>query len=452
MYSRLALVSGVVAALSLGGCDALSNLSGPSGSTDDPPKGDTPDADAPTASGSTDAPEAATATEPAVAVDELPDLLALQAGGALVDSSGSHRESDYSPWLAIDDQGRSDWCGPMGKKTGQYVVVDRGVATSFTRFAVTLSASWAGETPTGVTIATAESPDGPWTDVGHVAIPQDAATGTVVPLVPGDPIQASAVRFTFDAPRSGAQVCVAGVHGHGTSPAQPMVEASGDWYTGWQFTTMSLRQDGAALEGCFDKTGGTVRGTVDGPVLLLDWKTTDARGRAALRVLPDGTGAGVTETWDADNARYTGSAYFTAKRADKPADCVPATPPTPEESPLEKDLADDGRARVYGILFDFGKATLRPESHAVLDEVAGILERHSDWSMTVEGHTDAIGSDASNQTLSERRAASVVRYLAGKGIATERLVAEGHGESQPVSSNDHALGRAQNRRVELVKR
>jgi outer membrane protein OmpA-like peptidoglycan-associated protein len=109
--------------------------------------------------------------------------------------------------------------------------------------------------------------------------------------------------------------------------------------------------------------------------------------------------------------------------------------------------------RLRGVNFDFDKADIRPDAEVVLDEaavlVADLLRECPGQSLSVEGHTDAIGSDAYNQSLSERRAAAVMDYLAGKGVSSAQLSAKGFGESAPIAANDTADGRALNRRVEL---
>ena len=117
-----------------------------------------------------------------------------------------------------------------------------------------------------------------------------------------------------------------------------------------------------------------------------------------------------------------------------------------------RDLAAGGRARLYGILFDTDKATIRPESLPTLDEVVRMLGAEPEWKLTIEGHTDSTGTAAHNRTLSEQRAASVKTYLVGKGVAAERLATAGFGADKPVADNATELGRAQNRRVELVRR
>jgi len=101
------------------------------------------------------------------------------------------------------------------------------------------------------------------------------------------------------------------------------------------------------------------------------------------------------------------------------------------------------------VQFATNSAELTDDGRATLDEVAGDLARLKFVSGTVIGHTDSSGSDEYNQSLSERRAATVAAYLEGKGIGAGRLAASGAGESEPVADNTTAEGRAQNRRVVL---
>jgi outer membrane protein OmpA-like peptidoglycan-associated protein len=119
---------------------------------------------------------------------------------------------------------------------------------------------------------------------------------------------------------------------------------------------------------------------------------------------------------------------------------------------LYSALERDGRVALEGIYFDTGSDQLRSESHATLAEVGTMLSQHPDLSLSIEGHTDSQGDDAYNLDLSDRRAASVRRYLVDElGIEAARLSSRGLGEAQPVSENDTPEGRQQNRRVELVR-
>jgi len=102
------------------------------------------------------------------------------------------------------------------------------------------------------------------------------------------------------------------------------------------------------------------------------------------------------------------------------------------------------------ILFDFDSANLRPDAERALTDVAQVILSYPKRPVRVEGHTDSIASDAYNQTLSEKRAASVVDWLAAHGVERSVLTATGFGETRPVAGNDSAQGRQLNRRVEVV--
>ena len=104
-----------------------------------------------------------------------------------------------------------------------------------------------------------------------------------------------------------------------------------------------------------------------------------------------------------------------------------------------------------GVNFETGKATLTPESQAILNGVAESLVANDDIKVQVSGHTDITGSRALNQRLSRARAESVRQYLVDRGVPAERLTAAGFGPDRPVASNRTAEGRTQNRRVELTR-
>jgi outer membrane protein OmpA-like peptidoglycan-associated protein len=116
---------------------------------------------------------------------------------------------------------------------------------------------------------------------------------------------------------------------------------------------------------------------------------------------------------------------------------------------LMKPFKVDVVIRLNNIFFETAKATLLPESQQELDNLVKILNDNSKMKIEIQGHTDNVGSDASNLTLSDNRAKSVVAYLVGKGIAANRLTAKGYGETKPVATNDTDEGKALNRRVEF---
>jgi len=102
-----------------------------------------------------------------------------------------------------------------------------------------------------------------------------------------------------------------------------------------------------------------------------------------------------------------------------------------------------------GITFPVDRYDIQPQFQSTLDQVAQTLSSYDQTYIDVLGHTDSTGSDAYNQTLSDRRAQSVADYLAGHGVTRARIGVRGYGESQPIASNDTDPGRAENRRVEI---
>ncbi|MGE0449266.1 MAG: OmpA family protein [Vicinamibacterales bacterium] len=125
---------------------------------------------------------------------------------------------------------------------------------------------------------------------------------------------------------------------------------------------------------------------------------------------------------------------------------------TASAAELAAGLDRDGHISVYNIFFDTGKADLKPESKAALDEVAGLLKTRPNLRVMVVGHTDSTGAFDMNMKLSSDRAAAVVKELAGTyGVEAGRLSAHGAGPLAPVASNRTEDGKAKNRRVDLVE-
>ncbi|HBK89020.1 MAG: OmpA family protein [Cyclobacteriaceae bacterium] len=130
-----------------------------------------------------------------------------------------------------------------------------------------------------------------------------------------------------------------------------------------------------------------------------------------------------------------------------------------ESEPMKQDIAVDlkaaiavnGKAAIYGILFDVGKSDIKPESESALGQILAYLNANVSISVIIVGHTDNTGSIAGNMVLSKARAESIRSYLINKGIAAGRLQADGVGQLCPVSTNDTEEGKKLNRRVEIVK-
>jgi outer membrane protein OmpA-like peptidoglycan-associated protein len=144
----------------------------------------------------------------------------------------------------------------------------------------------------------------------------------------------------------------------------------------------------------------------------------------------------------------TGKDVLQMVRIEVPAEAaMPAT-----ATVVERALDEECRAELPGIYFAFGTADLDRSSNQTLADVAAMLQRHPQWTLAIEGHTDNIGTDAANQHLSEARARAVQTSLtSAHGVKPARLTAGGFGASRPRESNDTLDGRARNRRVELVR-
>ena len=119
--------------------------------------------------------------------------------------------------------------------------------------------------------------------------------------------------------------------------------------------------------------------------------------------------------------------------------------------PLYDRMMSDGKFITYGITFDVGKATIKPESMGEINRIVQLMNENPDLKFSVEGHTDSTGNPASNQTLSEQRSQAIVDKLVELGIAKDRLTAVGKGQNSPIADNSTDEGRAKNRRVEFVK-
>lgn len=107
---------------------------------------------------------------------------------------------------------------------------------------------------------------------------------------------------------------------------------------------------------------------------------------------------------------------------------------------------------IYGVNFDTDRSTLRPDSTPVLEQVLAMLKQAPESQFEIGGHTDDVGSDAHNLSLSDARAKAVVDWLVAHGVAASRLTSHGYGESRPLVPNNSDKNRARNRRVEMKNR
>jgi outer membrane protein OmpA-like peptidoglycan-associated protein len=166
---------------------------------------------------------------------------------------------------------------------------------------------------------------------------------------------------------------------------------------------------------------------------------------------------------DMATSQAASAAALSASQADAQRSRLAAAQAETEKAAMRTKLAaqlnsilqtrDSARGLIVSmsdVLFDSGKYSLKPGAREKLAKVAGILLAYPSLNIEVGGYTDNVGGDAMNQTLSENRAGSVRDYLVQQGVATNSVSSKGFGSTLPVSSNDNAAGRQQNRRVELL--
>ena len=117
---------------------------------------------------------------------------------------------------------------------------------------------------------------------------------------------------------------------------------------------------------------------------------------------------------------------------------------------MKASLASACHVALYGVLFDFNKSTLQPASDGPLQQVVSLMAANPPMNLEIQGHTDNVGGDAYNQTLSEARARSVMAWLTQHNVAAARMTAKGYGKTMPVADNGTEEGRMKNRRVEIA--
>lgn len=227
----------------------------------------------------------------------------------------------------------------------------------------------------------------------------------------------------------------------GTKGAPRVV--SGTFNTNWGPFYMVV--EGGKVRGCYDYDEGRFSGALVGNFLNIAWREGAQHGTAVMALTEDG--AFMNGFWYEGGTRQGTWFGLLADEAQPPA-CAAALI-TPAKSAVELALDESGAAVLYGIYFDLDSDVLKPESTATLNHVLKWMQDNGDKSLTFGGHTDFQGDDAYNLDLSQRRAASVVRWLTEKGVAADRVQGEGFGSSQPVADNDSPTGRALNRRVEV---
>lgn len=181
----------------------------------------------------------------------------------------------------------------------------------------------------------------------------------------------------------------------------------------------------------------------------------DDAGDPTTAGCPDRDGDKVPDADDRcpdDPGQYAGCPDTDEDGLVDPEDSCPneAGPTTNKGCPeIEEETQQLLDTAMEAVQFKTGEAVILEESFSILDQIVAIMKQYGGYNLHIAGHTDNVGSKATNLTLSERRAQSCYQYLVNAGIQSERLTYKGYGELQPIADNRHSAGRRKNRRVEF---
>ena len=386
---------------------------------------------------------------PVPAAGEPVNMLSLQEGALPVVIP-----STYSGWDAqnlLDDSPQSGWACESGNINNNVFVFELVETATLERFEfdnTSVDAENAGARDVLVEVSTTSARDGYTpvleTSLANLTDQQSFPVSTKTP--------ARWVRLTIRTNQGSPEWTeLLSFRGFGEKPAMATpVNISGTYET--SYSSFHVLQQGTALTGCYEYNEGLLEGAIEGRVMKITWRESgspDNRGPAVMVFAPDGkTFRGFWWRLGSEQGAPNG-AWDGKKISGNVGGCPHWSGSVGGE--LKKQLIAEKRARLYGILFDTNSSVIKEESKPVLDQVLELLGAEPDWKLTIEGHTDAVGSDEHNLSLSQQRADSVKAFLVSGGVDEGRLKTAGFGESQPVADNDTELGRAQNRRVELVR-
>lgn len=228
---------------------------------------------------------------------------------------------------------------------------------------------------------------------------------------------------------------------------------TGDWTSTWG--TVSIRQKGSSIKGCYAYRNGIIKNAgMDRRILNFTWVEDEGKrpaGKAILVVNEEGTRLNGIWCYGEDLSEY--GTWVFKRKGEKPTRCYQkpeVEKDTVKQNQLKEEIEATGKLTVYGINFETNSANIKPESFTTLDEIFDMLNDNKSMQLIINGHTDSKGAAEYNKKLSTNRAESVKTYLVEKGIVADRLESFGKGEEEPVADNETQLGRAANRRVELI--
>ncbi len=378
------------------------------------------------------------------------DLLAFSNGGLVERVSSNYGGGWQGIWL-LDEEPATGWASEEGAKPPFEIVVSVPEQSNFTRFSFDT--------------ASTENPERSAKDVDILVSDESATAGfrpvmsvVLKPAADGQgfdvptPAVGRWVKFVVKTNNGDDKYWeVMNVHGIGTPVTHTPLAAVSGTYASEAYGKFHLQQTGAQLAGCYEYDGGLVQGGLDAHLMRLTWSEQGGQKHGPAVMVQARNGKGFQGLWKLDGDSGWHDNWVLKKISNTIGSCPHWKPVGAKGNLIANDLAQTGRVRLYGITFDSDSDRLRAEAKPTLDQVVAALKTNAAWKIKVEGHTDSTSTPPHNRDLSARRAASVKAYLTAAGIADGRLATEGFGQDKPVAPNETALGRAQNRRVEMVR-
>ena len=376
------------------------------------------------------------------------------AGALVVQAPPSYSDSgNWSPESLLDELPSTGWATKSGDLTPKVFVFEMAEKSAITSLAFdTAQVENPGRGAKDVKVEISDREDGGFTVIATPSLAQtrDHQKFMLKTQATGRYLRLTVLNNWGDA----KYMEIMDVYAYGKPmEKRPLTDNSGTFSS--SYGNFHMQQTGAAVNGCYEHNNGLIEnGGFEGRVLRFNWTEGEVagprHGGPAMLIFSD-DGQSFTGYWWNEADKGAPSGEWRGKRVAKDVGSCPHWKPGGANGVVEQ-LKSEGRARLYGILFDSDSDHLKAESKPTLDALIAAARTQPTWSFGIEGYTDNVGGDAHNQTLSEKRALSVKAYLVAAGVDASRLTTQGFGASHPVSSNDTELGRSQNRRVEVVKK
>ena len=382
------------------------------------------------------------------------NLLSWGAGALVVQAPPSYSDSgNWSPESLLDELPSTGWATQSGDLTPKVFVFEMAEKSAITSLGFdTAQVENPGRGAKDVKVEISDREDGGFTVIATPSLAQtrDHQKFVLKTQATGRYLRLTVLNNWGDA----KYMEIMDVYAYGKPlEKRPLPDNSGMFSS--SYGNFHMQQTGAAVNGCYEYNNGLIEnGGFEGRVLRFTWTEGDIpgprHGGPAMLIFSD-DGQSFTGYWWSEGNNGAPSGGWRGKRIGKDVGSCPYWKPGSGNGVVEQ-LQTEGRARLYGILFDTDSDHLKAESKPTLDALIAAARTQPTWNFGIEGYTDNVGGDAHNQALSEKRALSVKAYLVAAGVDASRLTTQGFGASHPVSSNDTELGRSQNRRVEVVKK